>query len=173
MPTVLGIDPGISGALVFLDGASCKVISYNFMPTMKGSRSEVFIPAVRSMMAEHAPILIAGLEDVNAGAVQGRMAAFTFGGAYYSMKTFLEAKRLPFRLIKPTAWKKHFSIAGKKGKGHSVILASQLHPEVPWDKFSKSAVHNMADACLIARYTHDTFSGDTSILHRRTLIHEK
>lgn len=171
MPTVLGIDPGISGALVLLDGASCRVRHHCFMPVMRASRSEVYVPALRATILQHSPILIAGLEDVNAGAVQGRMAAFTFGGAYYAIKTFLEVKRIPFRLVKPNEWKKHFSIT-KKGKDHSVVIAGQLHPEIPWDSIPKGSAHNLADACLIARYIHDTYSGDPSKLHRRDLKSE-
>jgi len=169
MPTIWGIDPGISGAIVVIDGKTGRVTFYSFMPVMHSARGEVYIPALRVMAQTHGPILIAGLEEVNSGAVKGRQAAFTFGGAFYATKTFLEMRRIPFRLIQPKAWQAHFGLSNRKGKDKSVVLASQRYPEVDWGRIAKSKAHNLADACLLAAYAMETYSGDTSVLQRRHL----
>ena len=148
---VLGIDPGLSGAFVVLDGK--EVIEWGLMPTMvEGSNNRVNGAALASLW-RFLNIDIAYMEQIGARPGQGVTSMFTFGHAAGTVRGVLGALEIPVRMVTPQAWKKHVSLLNKD-KDAARSLAIQLWPQ--WrDLDKKGQGQALADAALIALYASE------------------
>ena len=148
MSRVLGIDPGISGAVVLLEGE--QPIEWNLMPSIKvGKASRVDAAAlarfVRASGAEHAVV-----ELVGAMHGQGGVSMFTFGHAAGAVAGVLAALEVPVTLVTPQRWKK---AAGLIGTDKDAARSRAIHLWPAWaDLAVKGKGQALADAALIARY---------------------
>ena len=150
MKTILGIDPGCTGAIASYDGEELLVWDMPFYEITKGKgkRKKVDFQALRNIIvgarADHAY-----LEHVWAQPGNGAAAAFTFGCAYAAAENALIASYCPHTLVLPQKWKKEMDCP--KDKDASRMRASQLLPKFAhnWDK---KKFHNRAEAALIALY---------------------
>lgn len=148
---VLGIDPGLSGAFVMLDGK--EVIEWGLMPTMvEGSSNRVNGAALASLW-RFLNIDIAYMEQIGARPGQGVTSMFTFGHAAGTVRGVLGALEIPVRMVTPQAWKKHVGLLNKD-KDAARSLAIQLWPQ--WrDLDKKGQGQALADAALIALYASE------------------
>jgi len=145
---LIGVDPGLSGALVCLeDGVP---VEWEMMPVMKvGHQKRVNGAAVydfiASVRAEHVFI-----EQVHAMPKQGVSSMFNFGHAAGVVEGVVAAMSLPMTLVTPQYWKKQAGLIGTD-KDAARSRAIQLWPQ--WkDIHKKIKGQAMADAALIARY---------------------
>ena len=92
MKVIIGIDPGVNGAIAIKDGDNVAVHQLK-----KRSVEDVLRPF--SGMDS-----IAYLEKVGATPQMGVTSAFTFGGAYHSAKTALRCFQIPFIEVLPSKW---------------------------------------------------------------------
>lgn len=148
---VLGIDPGLSGAFVMLDGK--EVIEWGLMPTMvEGSSNRVNGAALASLW-RFLNIDIAYMEQIGARPGQGVTSMFTFGHAAGTVRGVLGALEIPVRMVTPQAWKKHVGLLNTD-KDAARSLAIQLWPQ--WrDLDKKGQGQALADAALIALYASE------------------
>lgn len=148
---VLGIDPGLSGAFVVLDGK--EVIEWGLMPTMvEGSNNRVNGAALASLW-RFLNIDIAYMEQIGARPGQGVTSMFTFGHAAGTVRGVLGALEIPVRMVTPQAWKKHVGLLNKD-KDAARSLAIQLWPQ--WRELDKKGHGQaLADAALIALYASE------------------
>lgn len=148
---VLGIDPGLSGAFVVLDGK--EVIEWGLMPTMvEGSNNRVNGAALASLW-RFLNIDIAYMEQTGARPGQGVTSMFTFGHAAGVVRGVLGALEIPVRMVTPQAWKKHVGLLNKD-KDAARSLAIQLWPQ--WRELDKKGQGQaLADAALIALYASE------------------
>lgn len=148
---VLGIDPGLSGAFVVLDGK--EVIEWGLMPTMvEGSNNRVNGAALASLW-RFLNIDIAYMEQIGARPGQGVTSMFTFGHAAGTVRGVLGALEIPVRMVTPQAWKKHVGLLNKD-KDAARSLAIQLWPQ--WRELDKKGQGQaLADAALIALYASE------------------
>lgn len=161
---ILGIDPGLSGALVALDG-DFGYLGHLCMPTMKhGSKNRVNGAAVKRWLrvfSDSAPIsqVHAYLEEVNAMPSRGKdggqrtmgaASAFSFGHGAGMLEGLLLALEIPYTPVAPATWKARAGLRGQE-KDAARSRCIQLYPglEVLDLKGKGQAV---ADALLIARY---------------------
>ena len=154
---LVGIDPGISGAISILRNGNISMVVD--MPTMtEGTKSKKQINA-----AELANILTKEnishddrviLENVSAMPGQGVTGMFSFGQSFGVIKGVCAALSLPIYFVRPTKWKKHFNLI-KTNKDASRTKVIEVYPEIS-SKLSRKKDSNKADAILIARYFNDT-----------------
>jgi len=155
---ILGIDPGVSGAISVLEGK--KVIDIFDMPTMidgKKNKKQVNGSQVSNIFKERlkeGKEIIVVVEHVNAMPGQGVTSMFNFGQSFGVIKGICSALSLPIYFIRPTKWKKHFNLI-KTNKDASRTKVIEIYPEIS-SKLSRKKDSNKADAILIARYFNDT-----------------
>jgi len=155
---ILGIDPGVSGAISVLENK--KVIEIFDMPTMidgKKSKRQVNGAQVSNIFKERLKgdkEIIVVVEHVNAMPGQGVTSMFNFGQSFGVIKGISSALSLPIYFVRPTKWKKHFNLI-KTNKDASRTKAIEIYPEIS-SKLSRKKDSNKADAILIARYFNDT-----------------
>ena len=150
---LVGIDPGISGAISILrDGNISMVVD---MPTMaEGTKSKKQINA-----AELANILTKEnishedrviLENVSAMPGQGVTGMFSFGQSFGVIKGICSAMELPIYYVRPAKWKKYFNLINSE-KDASRTKVIEMHPKIS-HKLSRKKDNNKADAILIAQF---------------------
>src|SRR3546814_182133 len=152
MARVLGIDPGLSGALAQWDGENLILFE---IPSMKstGRGREIDWPALNKgwddnfFWADHV-----FLERVGTRPGEGVSSAFKFGLVFGGIRGMLAAKLLPVTLVVPTVWKKQFGLQASKEA--AVIRASELFPRNAGDfRGPRGGIKDgVAEAALIALY---------------------
>lgn len=154
----IGIDPGQTGAIaVFFEG---QVIAVHDMPVMArahGSGNEIntaelaeIISGIKLEAGYSEYPVHALIEAVAAMPGQGVSAMFRFGESFGAVKGVLSALGIPYGLITPQRWKKHYGLIGKD-KDAARTLAITRHPEIA-SSLKRIKDHGRADAILIAAF---------------------
>tara|TARA_B100000945_G_scaffold280109_1_gene246893 strand:+ start:157 stop:648 length:492 start_codon:yes stop_codon:yes gene_type:complete len=151
---IIGIDPGLSGAIAILD--DLKVFDMFDMPIMsegKKNKNQLNSAQLVNIMKRH--ILSNGdtfviVEQVSAMPGQGVTSMFNFGQTFGAIKGICASLNLPIFYVRPAKWKKHFELinASKDASRTKVI---EMYPSIS-DRLRKKKDVNKADAILIARY---------------------
>ena len=155
---IIGIDPGISGAISILENK--KVLDVYDTPTMidgKKNKRQVngaqVANIIKERMNDGKEISIV-VEHVNAMPGQGVTSMFNFGQSFGVIKGICSALSLPIHFVRPTKWKKHFNLINTN-KDASRTKVIEVYPEIS-SNLSRKKDGNKADAILIARYFNDT-----------------
>lgn len=142
--TVLGIDPGMKGAIAVLrTGATA--VAYPFDP-------DVYKRVIHNAMVSSCGSIVACVEEVHAMPRQGVSSTFSFGKNFGFILGMLFAEGIQVVLVTPQKWKKHYNIG--KDKAESIALAKKLYPDcnlLPTKRCHKDN-DGMAEAILIGRY---------------------
>ena len=152
----IGIDPGITGAIAFMDDAGeCgDVMDIPTMAKASGKGQQIDPYALFSMLMELRRMSPCGatayLERVNAMPGQGVSSVFSFGKSVGIIEGVIAALSIPVKMPTPQSWKKRAGLTGKD-KDAARTLAIQLHPEIA-DKLSRKKDIGRADAILIAEF---------------------
>ena len=148
---LIGIDPGISGAIVVLQSAACPhPVDWVRMPTLKEGKSSRVDCASLARCLEDYDTGAAVVEAVHAMPGQGVSSMFAFGHAVGSVMGVLAALRIPVTLAPPQRWKKAAGLIGTD-KDAARSRAIQLWPR--WAALAaKGEGQALADAALIARF---------------------
>ena len=158
---IIGIDPGISGAICFFENG--KIIEIIDMPSMtdgKKNKKQVNGAQIFNEISERIINIPKNeinvvLEQVSAMPGQGVTSMFNFGQSYGVIKGICAAMRLPLHFVRPTKWKKYFNLLNSE-KQASRTKAIEIFPEIS-DKLSKKKDINKADAILIASFFNNTY----------------
>lgn len=144
---VIGIDPGLSGAIAVLSPAGPLVYD---MPTMETGRAATVKRTVdahalsRLLRSAPGPVW---LERVNAFPGQGVASMFSLGHSFGVAYAVAAALEMPTFFVEPREWKAFFKLG--KEKDRSRALAQRLYPTIAMDRAKD---HGRAEALLIARY---------------------
>lgn len=151
MSYLIGIDPGISGAIVILQsGAHPTPIEWTRMPSLKVGKASRVDCATLTRYLQEFDVGHAYVEHVHAMPGQGTASMFTFGHACGAIEGALAALMIPMTLVTPQAWKRRAGLLGKD-KDAARSRAIQLWPR--WaDLGKKGEGQALADAALIARF---------------------
>jgi len=149
---ILGIDPGLSGALAFYDTVE-QTVEVVDMPVLELVRNgkkkrEVSAQALANHLAGR-KINSAFLERVNAMTGQGVTSVFSFGRSLGIVEGILAAYDIPTTLVTPQAWQK--AVNQRAGKDGSRERAMQLFPAQA-NLFQRKKDDGRSDAALIAYY---------------------
>lgn len=141
---ILGIDPGLSGAIAFYFPTEPGRITAEDLPV---AGNEIDAAQLARRIAQMRPT-VAIIEQVNAMPGQGLSSTFKFGQAYGTARGVVQGLGIPLHLKTPNAWKKHFHLDADKEKARA--LAIRLWPSSTDFKLKKH--HGRAEAALLARY---------------------
>jgi len=151
-PVVIGIDPGLSGAIAFLPRDWPAWV--DDMPVMAHSKKGFVKNAVdcRALARMLEPYAIAGtgsvfMERVNAFPGQGVGSMFSLGMSFWGAFGVCAALAMPITLVEAKDWKGHFRLNADKELARA--LAIRYWPDI---KLSAKKHHGRAEALLIAKY---------------------
>ena len=158
---IIGIDPGISGAICFLqDGKIINVIEMPIMIEGKKNKKQVngsqiyneICKRINKIEKQEIRIVI---EQVSAMPGQGVTSMFNFGQSFGILKGISSAMQLPVYFVRPAKWKKYFNLINSE-KDASRTRAIEIFPYFS-SRLSKKKDSNKADAILIASFYHETY----------------
>ena len=152
-PTVIGIDPGQTGAVAILHGTTGALIAVEDMPVIDkrinaAALGDLLDPEVDAMVV---------VEAVHAMPKQGVSSSFNFGHSLGVIHGVIGALALPQCNVTPQEWKKHHRLIGT-AKGASRQRATELYPAHA-SLFARVKDDGRAEAVLIARWWIDTHGG--------------
>jgi len=149
---ILGIDPGLSGAIAIYNIYTEELIVMD-MPTVEMTRNgkhkrEVSPALVADVIAGKGAVR-AYMERVSAMPGQGVSSMFSFGRSAGVVEGVLAAYEIPVTLVTPQAWMKAMGV--RAGKDGSRERAMQLFPAYS-TLFARKKDDGRSDAALIAKY---------------------
>lgn len=156
MIVTIGIDPGISGAVAFLEDGKYRAVE-DIPVILKGSgtvKNEIDPMGLKKVLIAYSlpdEAVEAVLEKVGAMPGQGVSSMFSLGDSYGCCRSVVSTLGIPLHLALPSQWKKHFGL--DKDKEKSRALAVRLFPDAPLH-LKKHA--DRAEALLMARYLWET-----------------
>lgn len=150
---VLGIDPGLTGAIAAITSAGN--IELHDCPILNVGKKHTCNPAGMAAILrgyqDSSEGLLVGIEKVHSMPGQGVASTFCFGEGYGVWLGILAALGIRHELITPQAWKKSLMNGQVKDKDASRLVALRLFPEV-CEQLKLKRHHGRADALLIAEY---------------------
>lgn len=155
----IGIDPGMNGGLVCLDGLG-NIRKMSVMPVAKVGTKQKLDPRalvawLRGCYTEE-EVRMVGIEEQRPMHKQGVTSTFSTGRGYGMLEGIVAALNLPYEIVRPTDWQKDMFRGLPKGKGKdmSVKVAQQLFPLQDFKKSARcSNIHDgLTDAALIAEH---------------------
>ena len=161
---IIGIDPGISGSICFLEDGIIKDVLE--MPTMTEGKknkkqvngSQIFNEISFRIKTYEKKNIKVVIEQVSAMPGQGVTSMFNFGQSFGILKGICSAMQLPVYFVRPAKWKKYFNLINSE-KDASRTRAIEIFPYFS-SNLSKKKDSNKADAILIASYFHETYKND-------------
>ena len=161
---IIGIDPGISGSICFLDNG--KILDVIEMPIMTDGKknkkqvngSQVYNEISKRIKQFEKNQIRVVIEHVSAMPGQGVTSMFNFGQSFGILKGICTAMQLPMYFVRPTKWKKYFNLLNSE-KDASRTRAIEIFPYFS-SQLSRKKDSNKADAILIASFYHETYKID-------------
>ena len=155
---IIGIDPGLSGAIAVLDGI--KIFDMFDMPVMsEGKKNKNQLNSAqlvniikRHILSNDDTFVI--VEQVSAMPGQGVTSMFNFGQTFGAIKGVCAALNLPIFFVRPSKWKKHFELINSS-KDASRTKVIEMYPKLS-NQLTKKKDVNKSDAILIARFFNET-----------------
>jgi hypothetical protein len=149
MMKILGVDPGLSGALAVVEWINNvpTLLGATDMPVIgSGAKARIDVIAAAEWINKHAPSL-AFVERTQAFPLQGRSSAFIFGRSTGAIEAVLTLCRIPLTLVEPTVWKRKLHLPGKDKEAARQLAAARF-PSMH-HVFARKRDHNRAEATLI------------------------
>lgn len=154
MTTIIGLDPGVSGAVGVLT-QSGQFVNVFDMPTVLANKSSnrqmvnayELANLIREQMRSAPADVVAITENVNAMPDQGVSSVFTFGKSYGILLGVLAALGVSTHIVSPRKWKGFFALGAAKDQSRE--LAQRMWPAAP---LGLKKHHGRAEALLLCRY---------------------
>ena len=136
---IIGIDPGLSGAIAILVKSKVKEIyDMPVMPEGKKNKRQLnsaqLVKIISDNIEENEEVSVV-VEQVNAMPGQGVTSMFNFGQTFGAIKGICAALGLPIYFVRPAKWKKHFELINSS-KDASRTKAIEMYPSLS-NKLSK------------------------------------
>jgi|TARA_B110000967_G_C18541829_1_gene391014 crossover junction endodeoxyribonuclease RuvC len=155
---IIGIDPGLSGAIAILEDSRIEeIFDMPVMPDGKKNKRQLNSALLVKLIKDSIKNLedtVMVVEQVNAMPGQGVTSMFNFGQTFGAIKGICAAMGLPIFFVRPAKWKKHFELINSS-KDASRTKAIEMYPSIS-QQLSKKKDVNKSDAILIARYYSET-----------------
>lgn len=176
---ILGIDPGLDGAIAVLDIREATNIYFYDTPTItiqgtKKSHREIDAAQLVNLLLPMTGNLRAILEKVSNVPIklgkrelcptchrmpaQGGTSLFNFGMGFGIWIGILAGLKIPYTLVHPRTWKSAVMRDMGKEKGASILRAKQLYPQAA-PSLNLAKHHGRADALLMAHYLRLNYQG--------------
>ena len=157
---IIGIDPGISGAICFFENGQVKeIINMPVMTDGKKNKRQIngnqifneISLRINNLDAKNINVVV---EQVSAMPGQGVTSMFNFGQSFGVIKGICAAMQLSIFFVRPAKWKKYFDLINTE-KDASRTKAIEMFPKIS-SNLSKKKDSNKADAILIASFYEKT-----------------
>ena len=130
---IIGIDPGISGSICFLEDGIIKDVLE--MPTMTEGKknkkqvngSQIFNEISSRIKTYEKKNIKVVIEQVSAMPGQWVTSMFNFGQSFGILKGICSAMQLPIYFVRPAKWKKYFNLINSE-KDASRTRAIEIFP---------------------------------------------
>lgn len=165
MTICLGVDPGLTGAITFLDRDGLKSV-YD-LPTMlidsAGPKAtikrEIDVCALKAIILANVPAdekAICFLEHVSSlgTEVRGDQAKMSLAATKASIVAVVRLLGIDLKRVTPQAWKRFYGLSSDKGAALAIVHQFWPHYEM----FKRAKDHNRAESALIARYGQRTMT---------------
>ena len=158
---IIGIDPGISGAICFFENGQVKeIINMPIMADGKKNKRQINGPQTYNEILKRInnypkKDITVVIEQVSAMPGQGVTSMFNFGQSFGVIKGICSAMQLSTFFIRPAKWKKYFGLI-KTEKEASRTKVIEIFPYIS-SELSRKKDSNKADAVLIASFFYNTF----------------
>ncbi len=158
---IIGIDPGISGAICFFeDGQVKEIIDMPVMADGKKNKRQINGPQTYNEILKRInkfqkKDIIVIIEQVSAMPGQGVTSMFNFGQSFGVLKGICSAMQLSMFFVRPAKWKKYFGLI-KTEKDASRTKVIEIFPYIS-SELSRKKDSNKADAVLIASFFYNTY----------------
>lgn len=144
-PVIVGVDPGISGAVAALDAATGQLLWVEDMPVLdKWVNAAALADLLRGEL-----IRAAAVESVHAMPRQGVTSSFNFGRGYGQVLGVLATLNAPTMHPTPQLWKKALGVTADKSSSRR--RATDLWPTHA-GLFARVKDDGRAESVLIARW---------------------
>ena len=122
------------------------------MPTLiakAGTKRRILhVPAIWALLLQSLPIGLAGIERQGPRPHEGVRSSYTTGFGYGVWYALLHAAGIPFIVVAPGQWKRHWGLV-KATKAASIVRALERYPQVGTQP---RMTEGQAEALLIAGY---------------------
>lgn len=151
---IIGIDPGLTGAIAFVSpqgGCVIEDIPTQPLPGNGMVKCKVDGLALARMVRKHCPVDAKALVVCEAVHAMPGNAIQTQGSLMRSLgaiESVFEVLRFPLLMVQSQVWKRHFGL--KAEKAQSLRIARTLYPEC--QEIARAKDHNRAESLLIAHY---------------------
>ena len=157
---VCGADPGLGGALAFLDAGDLSAVEIFDIPVFQltrggKSKRELDLGQLVEILTAHRPDH-AFVEQVAAMPKQGPSSTFSFGKTYGALLGVLAAYRVPVTLVAAVRWKRFLAVPAAKDACR--FRASQLLPGAA-SHWPLRKHDGRAESALLAVYGTRTLDG--------------
>ena len=152
--TYIGIDPGKRGGVAVI-----KDLTDERIVEVHPYSDDTLKKVCKELTADWKNVILCVVEKVGAMPGQGVTSTFNFGKSFGYILGVLEANGIPYQLISPQRWKKHFSLTNDKNK--SIQTAKRLFPSVSLLPTDRCRVESdgMAEALLMAEFARRMSGG--------------
>lgn len=164
----IGIDPGLTGAIAFVDHRSCVVVDLPTMP-LPGNGTitrkidgHAFVQLLRRHTIPGEPVQVF-VEQVGTmgGGKSGPSAQGSLMRTLGALEAVLECMRMPPQMVSPRKWKGWYGLIDPNAKDAerkraSLNKARTLYPSLHSTELRLANSHNRAEAVLIAHWGHRT-----------------
>lgn len=151
---VIGVDPGLSGAIAILSRPAPPEPVVLDMPVIAHSKggfvkNAVDVAALAESLRPYSVVAtcVAYIERVHAFPDQGTGSMFSLGMSFWGVAGVFAGLGIPFHLVEPKEWKGYYRL--EKDKELAIKRALQYYPVM---NLQRKKDHGRAEALLIARY---------------------
>jgi len=158
---IIGIDPGISGAICFFENGEVKeILDIPNMAEGKKNKRQINGPQIYNEISKRITNIskkevVVVIEQVAAMPGQGVTSMFNFGQSFGVLKGICSAMQLSMHFVRPAKWKKYFNLI-KTEKDASRTKVIEIFPYIS-SQLSRKKDSNKADAILIASFYNNTY----------------
>jgi len=137
----IGLDPGASGGIAWVNGGRMEALPWG--ETERDTAEQIW-----SLQAQ-TPDCFAVIEDCHSMPGQGVSSSFKFGRHLGFLRGCLISLGIPFESVSPSKWQKAMGCMTRGNKNVSKRRAQELFPHL-------KITHRVADAVLLAEYCRIT-----------------
>lgn len=154
---IIGIDPGMDGAVAAIDGESRQLLRLEDTPVLQAGKGREYdvsgmADLLRSMVLGHSARVV--IERAQPMPGQGVTSTFSTGMGYGIWIGVVGALGIPYSSVRPCDWtRKLLKGVPGEGKARSILLASQTFPGIELvPPGCRKPRDGRADAACIAYY---------------------